>query len=55
MSIDKRTRVDGEVDAVDPTTCFEEVLPAAFERERELLARRGGRVCTATTRDRRRR
>jgi hypothetical protein len=38
MSVDKRTRVDGQVDLVDPTTCFEEVLPAAFERERDTLA-----------------
>ena len=38
MSVDERTRVDGEVDAVDPTTCFEEVLPAAFEREQDRLA-----------------
>ena len=38
MSVDERTRVDGEVDAVDPTTCFEEVLPAAFERRADLLA-----------------
>src|SRR5689334_9332617 len=38
MSIDVRTRIDGEVGAVDPTVCFEEVLPSAFERERDLLA-----------------
>ena len=38
MSIDERTRVDGQVEPVDPATCFEEVLPAAFERERDLLA-----------------
>ena len=38
MSVDIRTRVDGEVDAVDPVACFEEVLPAAFERARDLLA-----------------
>jgi hypothetical protein len=38
MSVDERTRVDGLVDPVDPTTCFEEVLPAAFERHEDLLA-----------------
>ena len=38
MSVDERTRVDGEVDPVDPATCFGEVLPTAFERERQLLA-----------------
>lgn len=38
MSVDERTREDGQVDAVDPATCFEEVLPAAFERQRDLLA-----------------
>jgi hypothetical protein len=38
MSVDKRTRVDGEVDPLDPKTCFEEVLPTAFEHERERLA-----------------
>src|SRR4051812_39537407 len=38
MSVDHRTRVDGQVESVDPTTCFEEVLPAAFEREQDLLA-----------------
>ncbi len=38
MSVDERTRVDGEVDPVDPARCFGEVLPAAFERERDLLA-----------------
>src|SRR5215213_980128 len=38
MSVDERTRIDGEVDAVDPTRCFEEVLLAAFERARDLLA-----------------
>ncbi|HEY3673989.1 MAG TPA: phytanoyl-CoA dioxygenase family protein [Acidimicrobiia bacterium] len=38
MSVDERTRVDGEVDAVDPVACFAELLPAAFEREQDLLA-----------------
>jgi predicted 2-oxoglutarate/Fe(II)-dependent dioxygenase YbiX len=38
MSVDERTRVDGEVDAVDPAACFAEVLPAAFERHQALLA-----------------
>jgi Phytanoyl-CoA dioxygenase (PhyH) len=38
MSVDQRTRVDGEVGSIDPATCFDEVLPAAFERERDLLA-----------------
>jgi hypothetical protein len=38
MSVDHRTRVDGEVDPVDPATCFEELLPAAFERHQDLLA-----------------
>jgi Phytanoyl-CoA dioxygenase (PhyH) len=38
MSVDKRTRVDGQIDPVDPTACFEELLPAAFEREQDLLA-----------------
>ena len=38
MSVDHRTRIDGEVAHVDPATCFEELLPAAFERERDVLA-----------------
>jgi len=38
MSVDQRTRLDGQVDAVDPTTVFGEVLPTAFERGQELLA-----------------
>src|SRR3954471_17868053 len=38
MSVDERTRVDGEVDPVEPSTCFGEVLPAAFERGQDLLA-----------------
>ncbi len=38
MSVDERTRVDGEIDAVDPAQCFGEVLPTAFEREQDLLA-----------------
>ena len=38
MSVDERTRVDGQVDPVDPATCFGELLPAAFEREQDLLA-----------------
>ena len=38
MSIDERTRIDGQVEPVDPATCFEEVLPAAFERGQDLLA-----------------
>jgi hypothetical protein len=38
MSVDRRTRVDGQVDALDPATCFGEVLPNAFERGRDLLA-----------------
>jgi hypothetical protein len=37
MSIDIRTRVDGEVASVDPEPCFEELLPDAFERHGELL------------------
>jgi hypothetical protein len=39
MSVDIRSRVDGEVEAVDPVTCFEVVLPEAFERTGDLLAR----------------
>ena len=38
MSVDNRTRVDGEVESVDPRRCFEEVLPEAFERHQDLLA-----------------
>ena len=38
MSVDERTRIDGQVDPVDPRTCFETLLPAAFEREQDLLA-----------------
>jgi hypothetical protein len=38
MSVDNRTRVDGQVEHVDPASCFGEVLPAAFEREQDLLA-----------------
>jgi hypothetical protein len=38
MSVDNRTRVDGEVGEVDPTTCFGELLPDAFERNRDRLA-----------------
>jgi hypothetical protein len=37
MSVDIRSRVDGEVDSVDPARCMGEVLPEAFERHRELL------------------
>ena len=37
MSVDIRSRVDGEVDVIDPTVCFEQLLPAAFEQHRELL------------------
>ena len=39
MSVDIRSRVDGEVDAIDPPACFGQVLPAAFEQQRDLLAR----------------
>jgi hypothetical protein len=39
MSVDIRSRVDGEVESVDPAACFGEVLPTAFERHRDLLAR----------------
>lgn len=38
MSVDKRTRVDGQVESIDAATCFGEVLPAAFEGERDVLA-----------------
>jgi ectoine hydroxylase-related dioxygenase (phytanoyl-CoA dioxygenase family) len=38
MSVDIRTRVDGQVESVDAAACFEEVLPAAFEGERAVLA-----------------
>jgi hypothetical protein len=38
MSVDRRTRVDGQVDPVDPATAFGEVLPTAFERGQALLA-----------------
>src|SRR6478609_10635111 len=38
MSVDIRSRVDGEVDSVDPRRCFGEVLPDAFERHQDLLA-----------------
>src|SRR5215207_2604166 len=38
MSVDERTRIDGQVDPVDPVTCFEALLPAAFEREQDRLA-----------------
>ena len=40
MSVDIRSRVDGEVEAVDAAQCFGEVLPQAFERHRDLLRRR---------------
>ena len=53
MSVDERTRVDGEVDPVDPTTCFEEVLPDAFERERDAPRGGGGGVRAATADHRR--
>jgi hypothetical protein len=39
MSVDIRSRVDGEVDAIDPAACFGQVLPTAFEQQRDLLAR----------------
>jgi len=39
MSVDIRSRVDGEVDAVEPVECFEVVLPSAFERNADLLTR----------------
>jgi hypothetical protein len=37
MSVDERTRIDGQVDPVDPAECFETLLPAAFERSQDLL------------------
>ena len=37
MSVDIRSRVDGEVEAVEPARCFGERLPEAFERQRERL------------------
>ncbi len=37
MTVDIRSRVDGEVEAVDPARCFGEILPDAFERQRERL------------------
>src|SRR3954454_9190568 len=39
MSVDIRSRVDGEVVLVDPAQCLGHDLPAAFERNRDLLAR----------------
>ena len=45
MSVDIRSRVDGEVDSVDPRRCFGEVLPEAFERH-QRPARRRGRACS---------
>jgi Phytanoyl-CoA dioxygenase (PhyH) len=38
MSVDIRSRVDGQVESVDPDRCFGEVLPEAFERHEALLA-----------------
>jgi hypothetical protein len=38
MSVDHRTRIDGQIDAVDPSTYLGDQLPAAFERHRDLLA-----------------
>src|SRR5438445_9844617 len=38
MSVDIRTRVDGQIESIDAATCFGEVLPAAFEGERDVLA-----------------
>ncbi len=37
MSVDIRTRVDGEVEAVAAASCFGEVLPQAFEQHAALL------------------
>ncbi len=39
MSVDVRSRVDGQVEPIDPARFFGEVLPAAFEHHHELLAR----------------
>src|SRR5215212_7396526 len=39
MSVDIRSRVDGELVVVDPAQCLGHDLPAAFERNRELIAR----------------
>jgi hypothetical protein len=38
MSVDIRSRIDGQVESVDPARCFGEVLPEAFERHQDLLA-----------------
>jgi hypothetical protein len=38
MSVDIRSRVDGEIDAVDAAQCFGQLLPSAFEVHRDLLA-----------------
>jgi hypothetical protein len=38
MTVDVRTRIDGEVDAVDPAAFFDDLLPAAFARNAERLA-----------------
>ena len=57
MSVDIRSRVDGEVEAVDPARCFGEVLPEAFERQRDRLddARPRVRARAVGARGRRRR
>jgi hypothetical protein len=39
MSVDVRSRVDGEVVLIEPARCLGQDLPAAFERNREVLAR----------------
>jgi hypothetical protein len=37
MSVDVRTRVDGEVEVIDPVRCLSHDLPAAFAANRDLL------------------
>jgi hypothetical protein len=37
MSVDIRSRVDGEIDSVDPAQCFGQILPEGFDRHRDLL------------------
>src|SRR2546430_12696444 len=36
MSVDIRSRVDGEAASVDPAACFERLLPGAFEQHRDV-------------------
>ena len=57
MSVDVRTRVDGEQATVDPARFFEDDLPAALERGRAPAGRGppprfGSRRCRRGRRDR---